>query len=263
MIHASGARAGLEVHPRAEGGARWDTAVDSRGQAQGLWAKSSILRSRIGSLVCSVGRRKASEREETLINISSVGIIPTSIATPKTNRAGASDLVRRVKSFVNTADIVSESRVIALVVDCVGSKDVLNTMEAVVDTASIGGKPSGVTLIVDCARSTKVVDGVESPVGTIFTDIIILAVVSNGSGEATQGAQGTVESIMSSVVASAIDWSSGGAERVKTLIDKITAEPRGLSTGVALVADHVGASEVIEGVAGRVSVGNSGPNQLV
>ncbi len=74
MIDASGARAGLEVqHPGAEGGARRDTAVDSRGQAQGLWVKSSILRSKIGSLVCSVGRRKAGGREETLMDISSVG----------------------------------------------------------------------------------------------------------------------------------------------------------------------------------------------
>ena len=62
MIHASGARAGLEVYLRAGGGGRRESAVDSRGQAEGLWAKASILRSRIGSLVCSVGRRKASER---------------------------------------------------------------------------------------------------------------------------------------------------------------------------------------------------------
>ena len=186
------------------------------------------------------------------MDISSVGIIPTSSIAPMTDRAGGSHLVRRVEPFVNVADIGSKSKVIALVVDCVGSKsevialvvdcvgskDVLNVMEAVVDIARIGGKPSGVTLIVDCARSTKVVDGVKPTVGNIFANIIILAVVSIGSGEATQGAQGTVESIMSSVVASAIDWSSGGAERVKTLIDRITAEPRSLDTGITLVVDH-------------------------
>ncbi len=130
-----------------------------------------------------------------------------------------------MKSFVNIADIGSKSEVIALVVDCVGSKDVLKTMEVVVDIASIGGKSSGVTLIVDCARSTMVVDGVESTVGTIFTDISILTVVSNGNSEATQGAQGIVESIMSSVAASAIDWSSGGVVRAKTSVHSVTAEP--------------------------------------
>ena len=224
MIHPSGARAGLEVHLGAGAGGWRETAVDSRGQAQGLWVKASILRSTLGSLVCSVGGRKASEREETLMDINSVGIIPTSSTAPMTDRARGSHLVRRVEPLVDIAEIGSKVRVIALVVDCVGSKNVVNTLESVVDIASIGGKSRLIALIVDCARSTKVVDGVESTVGTIFTDISILGVVSNGSGGATQGAQGTVESIMSSVVASAIDWSSGGAVRVMAFVYSDTAE---------------------------------------
>ena len=242
VIHVSGARTATRIRPGAGGGGRRESAVNSSGQAQGLRAEASILGPRTGSIVCSGGSRKASEREETLIDSGGVGVIP-SIATPMTDRAGVSDVVNRIETFVGIANIGSKSSVIALIVDWVGRKIVVNTMKAIVGSARKGCKPSGVSPIVDCTGSTDIIDRVESTAGTTFTGIVPLTIVSNGSGETTQRAEATVDGILNSVIAPTTTGSSHGAERAKTMVDTRTIGTK-ISILGSVVAHAVGWTRV-------------------
>lgn len=173
------------------------------------------------------------------------------------------DVVDRIEPLVDIASVGSRPSIIALITDCAGSKDVVNTTKAIVDIASMVCKSSGVALIVDCACSTDVVDGVESAVGTTFTGIVPLTIISDGNGETTQGAQVTVESIIGSVVASVIDYvgSSGGAERVQNLVDRVTAIPSILNSVVAMIVVYIRANDVVEGVAGSIIIDGIGATE--
>ena len=238
----SPARTAMGIHPGAGGGGRRESAVNSGGQAQSLRAEASHLSPRIGSIVCSGDSRKASEREQTIIDSGGVGIIP-GIATPMTDRAGVSDIVKRIGTFVGIANIGSKSSVIALIIDWVGRKTVVNTMKAIVGSARIGCKPSGVAPIVDCAGSTDIIDRVESTVDTTFASIISQTIVSNGSDETTQGAQVTVDGILNSIIGPSMTGSSRGAERAKIIVDTRTMGTK-ISILGGVVAHPVGWTRV-------------------
>ena len=70
------------------------------------------------------------------------------------------------------------------------------------ELASIGGA----TLVVDSASSADVVAGVESAVVNTFAGIVGLMIISERNGERPKRVQSTVEYIMNSVAASAVDY---------------------------------------------------------
>ena len=207
----------------------------------------------------SIGGSEVIDTQKAIMDICSVGIVP-GIDALMADRAGNSHAINTEKFMVDIASIGVHSSVIVLIVDCVRSVNVVNIMEAMVDIASIGCKCSGVSLTVDCAGSTDVIDGVKPAVGNTFAGIVSLTIVSKASGETIRGAEVTVEGIMGTVVSSAIDYagSNGGAESVKILVGRFTAEPSSLSSVVAMevikrvarpaVVDSIGATKAMNHV---------------